>query len=175
MKRLISTMEKLKQIAHISGKPGLYKIIKPTRTGVIVETLDSKKEKSVVSSNAKVSVLNEISVFMEDHQDSSKPLAQILTAINLKYAEGLDFTPKDLSDQKLTEKFLEIEPNFDRERVYTSDIKKIFSWFGILRSTMSEIFEEIAEKIEEVEKPEEIAEAKENIEKTVKKAKKKAD
>ena len=78
-------MEKLKEIAHISGKPGLYKIVKPTRTGVIVETLDAKKEKSVVGNNAKVSVLNEISVFMDDHQDSSKPLAEILTQINTKY------------------------------------------------------------------------------------------
>lgn len=164
-------MEKLKEIAHISGKPGLYKIIKPTRTGVIVETIDSKKEKSVVGSNAKVSVLNEISVFMEDHQDSSKPLAQILTATNLKYSNGLDFTPKDLSEQKLTEKFLEIEPNFDRERVYTSDIKKIFSWFAILRNSMPEIF--LVEKVEEVENKEPSVE-NEVVEISAKKAKKKS-
>lgn len=140
-------MEKLKEIAHISGKPGLYKIVKPTRTGVIVETLDAKKEKSVVGNNAKVSVLNEISVFMDDHQDSSKPLAEILTQINTKYTEGLDFVTKELSEQKLTEKFLEVEPNFDRERVYSSDIKKIFSWFGLLKNVMPEIF---TEKIEGV-------------------------
>ncbi|MES2797966.1 MAG: DUF5606 domain-containing protein [Bacteroidota bacterium] len=163
-------MEKLKEIAHISGKAGLYKIVKPTRTGVIVETLDAKKEKSVVGSNAKVSVLNEISVFMEEHQDSSKPLAEILSSMNAKYTDGLDFVPKELSEQKLTEKFLEIEPNFDRERVYPSDIKKIFSWFGILKSNMAEIFVEekaIAEEVAEV--------AEEKVtEKPVSKAKKKA-
>jgi hypothetical protein len=164
-------MEKLKEIAHISGKPGLYKIVKPTRTGVIVETIDGKKEKTVVGSNAKVSVLNEISVFMEEHQDSSKPLAQIFTSINLKYTNGLDFTPKELSEQKLTEKFLEIEPNFDRERVYTSDIKKIFSWFGILRNAMPEIF--VEEKVEEVENKE-LSVENEVVEKPVKKAKKNA-
>lgn len=141
-------MEKLKEIAHIAGKPGLYKIVKPTRTGVIVETLDAKKEKTVVGSNAKVSVLNEISVFMADHQDSSKPLHEILKAINEKYADGLDFSPKELSEQKLTEKFLDVEPNFDRERVYTSDIKKIFSWFGVLKGSMPEIFTEVVEKEE---------------------------
>lgn len=155
-------MEKLKEIAHISGKPGLYKIVKPTRTGVIVETLDAKKEKSVVGNNAKVSVLNEISVFMDDHQDSSKPLAEILTQINTKYTEGLDFVTKELSEQKLTEKFLEVEPNFDRERVYSSDIKKIFSWFGLLKNVMPEIF---TEKIEEVATIEEVAVAEEVKEK----------
>jgi hypothetical protein len=154
-------MEKLKEIAHISGKPGLYKIVKPTRTGVIVETLDAKKEKSVVGNNAKVSVLNEISVFMDDHQDSSKPLAEILTQINTKYTEGLDFVTKELSEQKLTEKFLEIEPNFDRERVYSSDIKKIFSWFGLLKNVMPEIFTEKAEEVIAVEEAAVVEEVKE--------------
>jgi Domain of unknown function (DUF5606) len=139
-------MEKLKEVAHISGKSGLYRIIKPTRTGVIVETLDSKREKTVVGSNARVSVMNEISVFMDDHQDSSKPLAEILNVLNSKYPNGLDFSPKDLSDQKLVEFFLDIEPNFDREKVYTSDIKKILTWFGLLKTNLPEIFTEIAEK-----------------------------
>ncbi len=154
-------MEKLKEIAHISGKPGLYKIVKPTRTGVIVETLDAKKEKSVVGNNAKVSVLNEISVFMDDHQDSSKPLAEILTQINAKYSDGLDFVTKELSEQKLTEKFLEVEPNFDRERVYSSDIKKIFSWFGLLKNVMPEIFTEKAEEVAAVEEVAGVEEVKE--------------
>jgi Domain of unknown function (DUF5606) len=169
-------MEKLKDIAHISGKPGLFKIVKPTRTGVIVETMDAKKEKSVVGSNAKVSVLHEISVFMEDHQDSSKPLAEILTLINNKYPTTLDFVAKDLSEQKLTEKFLEIEPNFDRERVYSSDMKKIFSWFTILKANMPEIF--VVEKVEApAEKPKAAKTEKEENKKEEKpaaKAKKKA-
>ncbi len=145
-------MEKLKEIAHIAGKPGLFKIVKPTRSGVIVETMDAKKEKTVVGSNAKVSVLNEISVFMDDHQDSSKPLAEIMKQINEKYAEGLDFTPKELSEQKLVEAFLGVEPNFDRERVYPSDIKKIFSWFNLLKNNLPEIFEIKAEEVKSEEK-----------------------
>jgi hypothetical protein len=169
-------MEKLKDIAHISGKPGLFKIIKPTRTGVIVETMDAKKEKSVVGSNAKVSVLHEISVFMDDHQDSSKPLADILSLINTKYPTTLDFAVKELSEQKLTEKFLEIEPNFDRERVYTSDIKKIFSWFTTLKTNLPELFVEA--KVEEViEKKKEAKAENTEAEKPAKaapKAKKKA-
>lgn len=164
-------MEKLKEIAHISGKPGLFKIIKPTRTGVIVESIDAKKEKAVVGNNAKVSVLHEISVFMDDHQDSSKPMIEIMKQIIVKYPTGLDFTVKELSEQKLTEKFLEIEPNFDRERVYTSDIKKIFNWFGILKNNMPEIFEEAA-TIESNEAP--VAEEVEVVEEVVKAPKAKA-
>ncbi len=125
-------MEKLKEVAHISGKPGLYKIIKPTRTGVIVETIDAKKEKTVISGNSKVSVLHEISVFMADHQESSKPLPEIMELLKAAYPEGLDVPAKELSEKDLIERLLAIEPNFDRERVYPSDIKKIFSWYDIL-------------------------------------------
>lgn len=147
-------MEKLKEVAHISGKSGLFRIIKPTRTGVIVETLDDKKEKTVVGSNARVSIMNEISVFMDDHQDSSKPLSEILITLNAKYPNGLDFVPKDLSEQKLVEFFLEIEPNFDREKVYNSDIKKILTWFGLLKKNMPEIFTETVEAPAQI--PEEV-------------------
>lgn len=167
-------MEKLKEIAHISGKPGLFKIIKPTRTGVIVESIDAKKEKAVIGNNAKVSVLHEISVFMDDHQDSSKPMIEIMKQIIAKYPTGLDFTVKELSEQKLTEKFLEIEPNFDRERVYTSDIKKIFNWYGILKNNMPEIFEEtVTTESSEAPIAEEVAVVEEVVKAPKAKAKKK--
>jgi hypothetical protein len=135
-------MEKLKEIAHLSGKPGLFKIVKPTRTGVIVETLDAKKEKTVISGNSKVSVLHEISVFVDgDGQNDSKPLPEIFEAVAAKFPNGLEASPKKMSDQELISLFLEIEPNFDRERVYTSDIKKILSWYQIIKSESPDIFE----------------------------------
>jgi hypothetical protein len=134
-------MEKLKEVAHLSGKPGLYKILKPTRTGVIVETLDAKKEKTVISGNSRVSVLHEISVFMADHQESSKPLPEIMEVLKTKYPTGLDQPVKELSEQKLIERFLEIEPDFDRDRVYPSDIKKIFNWYELLLKQWPEALE----------------------------------
>lgn len=134
-------MEKLKEIAHISGKSGLYSIIKPTRTGVIVETLDAKKEKSVMGSSAKVSILSEISIFVDDAEDGSKPLGDILINVKAKYPKGLDFVVKEQSEQKLTELFLAIEPKFDREKVYPSDIRKLFNWFSIILAQKPEIFE----------------------------------
>jgi hypothetical protein len=78
-------MELLREVANIAGKGGLYRILKPTRTGVIVESLDGKKERSVVGANARVSVLKDISVYMADHQDNATPLGDIFLASCLKY------------------------------------------------------------------------------------------
>jgi hypothetical protein len=134
-------MEKLKEIAHLSGKPGLFKIVKPTRAGVIVETLDAKKEKTVISGNSKVSILHEISIFVDgDGQNDSKPLPEILKVINEKHPKGFEESPKKMSDQELIALFLTIEPTFDRERVYTSDIKKILSWYQIILAESPEVF-----------------------------------
>jgi hypothetical protein len=147
-------MEKFKEIAYITGKPGLFRIVKPTRTGVIVETIDAKKEKTVISGNSKVSVLNEISVFMSDHQESAKPLPEIMQVLVKKHPNGLQTPVKELSEKNLIELFLEIEPEFDRDRVYPSDIKKIFNWYEILRLQWPDALqatETVAEQAEEKE------------------------
>ena len=83
-------MELLRDIAHISGKSGLYRILKPGRGGVIVETLDEKKQKEMVSSNARVSVLKDISVYMANHQDNAIPLGDIFLAIREKHGEKVE-------------------------------------------------------------------------------------
>jgi Domain of unknown function (DUF5606) len=135
-------MELLKEIAHISGKPGLFRIVKPTRTGVIVETLDEKKEKTVVSGNSRVSVLKDISVYTTEGKDGAKPLADLLLAIKQKGVEKLsDLDVKNATDNQMRDFLAEIEPTFDRERVYPSDIRKMVNWFHILDKNIPEIFE----------------------------------
>ncbi|MDI9861050.1 MULTISPECIES: DUF5606 family protein [Flectobacillus] len=134
-------MELLKEVANISGKSGLYRILKPTRTGVIVESLDGKKERSVVGANARVSVLKDISVYMSDHQDSSVPLADIFFALKEKYNEGVELNTKTASDEELYAILGEVAPDFDRERVYPSDVKKIINWFNTLLKNLPEAFE----------------------------------
>ncbi len=134
-------MELLKEVANISGKSGLYRILKPTRTGVIVESLDGKKERSVVGANARVSVLKDISVYMSDHQDSSVPLADIFFALKEKYNEGVELNTKTASDEELYAILSEVAPDFDRERVYPSDVKKIINWFNTLLKNLPEAFE----------------------------------
>jgi len=134
-------MELLKEVANISGKSGLYRILKPTRTGVIVESLDGKKERSVVGANARVSVLKDISVYMSDHQDSSVPLADIFFALKEKYNEGVELNTKTAYNEELYAILSEVAPDFDRERVYPSDVKKIINWFNTLLKNLPEAFE----------------------------------
>ncbi|PMD99388.1 MULTISPECIES: DUF5606 family protein [Siphonobacter] len=141
-------MELLKEIAHISGKPGLYRILKPTRTGVIVETIDEKKGRTVVGANARVSVLKEISVY-SDSEEGSKPLPDIFAAIREKHGEKVEIDAKNASETELREFLGEVFPEFDREKVYPSDIRKMISWYNLLSSYLPEVFEVKEENTEE--------------------------
>ncbi|RIV19358.1 hypothetical protein DYU11_24955 [Fibrisoma montanum] len=132
-------MEALKQIANIAGQSGLFRILKPSRTGVIVESLDDKKAKTMMGPTARVSVLNDISIYV-DTPDQSIPLANVLTAINDKYGENLTVNAKGSNDE-LTDFMESVVPEYDRERVRTSDIRKLITWYGILRQYAPEVFE----------------------------------
>lgn len=134
-------MELLKEIANISGKPGLYRILKPTRTGVIVESLDDKKEKSVVGATARVSVLKDISIYTVEHNESTKPLADVLKAIYEKYGETVSLD-KSSDDRDFHQLLGEVAPDYDRERVHTSDIKKLVQWYKILVKFVPEVFQQ---------------------------------
>jgi hypothetical protein len=148
-------MELLRDIAHISGKSGLYRILKPGRGGVIVETLDEKKQKEMVSSNARVSVLKDISIYTED-PNKSTPLGDIFLKTRELHGEKVEFDFKSASNNQIFDLFATVMPEFDRERVYASDIKKIISWYNILSATMPELFVE-APAVEEVVAVEEAA------------------
>jgi Domain of unknown function (DUF5606) len=166
-------MELLKEVANISGKSGLYRILKPTRNGVIVESLDAKKAKEVVGSNARVSVLKDVSVYMADHQDSSVPLADIFMAIKAKYNDKVEIQTKTASDSELYDFLASVAPDFDRTKVYPSDVKKMISWFNILSQFLPEAF--VAQTITEETPSEPVVEvvAEEKIEEVVEKKPKK--
>lgn len=132
-------MEALKQIANIAGQSGLYRILKPSRNGVIVETLDEKKAKTMMGPTARVSVLNDISIYV-DTDEQSVPLADVLLAVNEKYGETLTVDPKGSNDE-LAEFMATVVPDYDRERVRPTDIKKLIVWYGLLRQHAPEIFE----------------------------------
>ena len=132
-------MEALRQIANISGYGGLYRILKPSRTGVIVETLDDKKAKTMMGPTARVSVLSDISVYV-DTPDQSVALGEVLRAVAEKFGDDLPVTAKS-SDAELGSFMGEVLPDYDRERVKLSDIKKLVGWYGILRQHAPEIFE----------------------------------
>jgi hypothetical protein len=143
-------MEALQEVAHIAGRPGLFRIIKPGRAGVIVEAMDGKGKREMVSVNAKVSVLKDISIYSEEYNKST-PLAEIFTTIREKHGENVDFDTKNASQEEFFTFFGEIMPDFDQERVYSSDIKKIIQWYNLLSASLPELFEESKEEEAEAE------------------------
>lgn len=111
----------------ISGQPGLYKYVAQSMRGVIVESLVDGKRMNV-SSNARVSALTEISMFTEGEDIA---LADVFTNI-WNYTEGKEAVSHKESSNKIVEEFGNVLPDYDRERVHVSDMKKCFAWYNIL-------------------------------------------
>lgn len=142
-------MELLKEVANISGKSGLYRIIKPGRSGVIVEAMDGSKKREMVSANARVSVLKDISIYQQGVNDST-PLGDIFVAMREKYGEQVDLDTKTADNEVLYATLGEVMPDFDQERVHASDVKKLINWYNLLSLKMPELWEtvEVAEENE---------------------------
>ncbi|MGB5172083.1 DUF5606 domain-containing protein [Eudoraea sp.] len=137
----------LDKILAIGGRPGLYKMLTQTRTGLVAESLLDKKKVTVgISSN--VSVLSEIAIFTLEEE---LPLRTVFEKIQLK-EEGAKTSIKHKDDKlKLEEYFFEILPNYDEDRVYVSDIKKVIQWYNILHDHGITDFSEPEEGVEEQE------------------------
>lgn len=118
----------LDKILAIGGKPGLYKLLTQTRTGFVAESLIDGKRLSVGMSN-NVSVLSEIAIYTLEEE---LPLREVFRKIQEKESGGK--TPVTHKDDKikLEEYFFELLPNYDEERVYASDIKKVIQWYNLL-------------------------------------------
>jgi len=148
----------LERILAISGMPGIYSLKLQTRTGFVAESLiDGKKVTVGLRSN--VSLLSEISMYTHDGE---KPLAEVMRAIAVKENEGPAISHKE-DNAKLAAYFLSVVPDYDADRVYPSDIKKVLNWYNILQSKGLVSKEEpTAEKQAEIEAivEEKVAEAK---------------
>ena len=143
-------MELLKEIANVSGKGGLFRILKPSRAGVIVESLDEKREKSLIGPTARVSVLKDVSIFTEGEEESI-PLADVFLKVKEVHGEQVSLQIKSASDKDLIEFLNEILPDFDRSRVYVSDIKKVITWYNLLAKYVPELFIADESGVSEVE------------------------
>ncbi|MES2389027.1 MAG: DUF5606 domain-containing protein [Bacteroidota bacterium] len=130
----------LRTIATIAGRSGLFRIIKPTRNGVIVETIDAQKSRTVAGATNKVSVLQEITIYTTDN-DGSITLQEVLRGIREKFGEKLPVDTK-ASGAELHDFMKEAVPAYDIDRVYTGDIKKLVGWYTILSNFAPEAFEE---------------------------------
>lgn len=141
----------LKDIASVSGKGGLFKILSPTRTGAVLESLDEQKKKMVVGAHSKVSVLSEISIYTTD-ADGSKPLEEVLKKIHKEFDVDTDLDGRSQPDE--LKSFLKfILPEYDEARVYASDIKKLVNWYAILLKEAPEILSD--QKVKEEKEVEE--------------------
>ena len=119
----------LDRILAISGKPGVYELKLQTRSGFMAESLlDGKK--ITVGMRSNVSLLSEISMYTYGEE---KPLVEIMRAVAVKENEGQALSHKEDND-KLISYFREILPDFDEDRVYVSDIKKLLNWYNILQA-----------------------------------------
>ncbi|MES2543669.1 MAG: DUF5606 domain-containing protein [Bacteroidota bacterium] len=119
----------LEKILAISGKPGLYALKVQTRTGFVAESLiDGKKMTVGLKSN--VSLLSEISIYTNSEE---RPLAEVMRNIAIKEDNGPAISHKE-DNAKLIAYFLEVLPEYDQDRVYPSDIKKILNWYNMLQA-----------------------------------------
>ncbi|MGB0522778.1 MAG: DUF5606 domain-containing protein [Flammeovirgaceae bacterium] len=142
----------LKEIAAVAGKPGLYKVIKPTHSGMIVEFIGDKPKKMVVNATHRVSILNEISIYTTDAEESVE-LDKVFRSIREKFGE--ECNPGKGADE-LADFLAEVLPNYDRDKVYQSDIKKLVSWYNLLSQHLPEVFD-AQEEEEEPKEDEETA------------------
>ena len=118
----------LKGILSISGRPGLFKLVNPGKNMLIVESLQTGR-RTPAYAHDKVISLADISIYTVE---GDEPLGNVLKAVKAK-AEGKPVDVKALgSDADIRAYFAEILPEFDNERVYTNDIKKLLSWYNQL-------------------------------------------
>lgn len=151
-------------IIAISGQSGLYKVVAQSKNGIIVEGLADKKRTSI-SSTAKVSSLEDISMFTTGED---KPVSSIMKSIYDKEKGGACIDSK-ADDKAVAAYFEAVLPEYDKERVYTSNMKKLFTWYNGLQSTGNlKVKEATAGKDEATEKIVKAAtEKKATIKKTV--------
>ncbi len=121
----------LKQVAAISGMNGLYRVLKPTRAGVIIESLSDNPQRMVAQARHRMSLLDEISIYTTDEEEATVPLAEVFDRINKKYGNDLPLNEKPSNEEYKA--FMEdVLPEYDEERVYVSDMKKLATWYEIV-------------------------------------------
>ncbi len=147
----------LSGIISISGRPGLFKVVAQGKNSIIVDSLTENKRFPAYASD-RISALDDISIYTVE---GDKPLRDIFSDIYKKQAKGT--APSHKEDITTLQTFLiDILPNYDEERVYPSDIKKLFQWYNILHASnnLKPKEEEKPAKKEKAEKSTETAKKK---------------
>ena len=142
-------MLKFEELAAVAGKGGLFRVIKPSKAGVILESLDEKKTKLVVGADARVSVLSETSIYTHTTEGST-PLIDVFKKIHEEFEGDTGLDKKSDADE--LKSFLKhILPDYDESRVYVSDIKKLVTWYNSLSVLAPELMTESSDEEEKNE------------------------
>ena len=129
----------LKDLASVSGKGGLYKVGKPGKAGMLLESLDESKTKILASANNRLSLLDEISIYTHT-KEGTAPLGDVLKKIKKDFSNDLGVDAN--SEPAELKAFLKsVLPEYDENRVYVSDIKKLVKWYGIISQYAPEILD----------------------------------
>lgn len=139
----------LEKIIAIAGKPGLYNLVTQTRGGFVAESLIDKKRLSV-SVNQNVSVLSEIAIYTLEEE---VPLREVFKSIKEKENGNIASVGPKAGKDKLEEYFFDVLPNYDEDRVYASDIKKVVQWYNLLHK--HGLLENLEAEAKEVKKSDE--------------------
>lgn len=120
----------LRTVLTVAGKPGLYKLVSNGRNMLIVEAIDATKKRLPIHGVDKVVSLGDIAMYTDDEE---VPLWQVLENMKTK-CEGAACTIdyKKASNEQLAEFFAEVLPNYDRDRVYMSHVRKLVQWYNLL-------------------------------------------
>ncbi len=135
---------KFEELASVAGKGGLFKVLKPSKAGVILESLDAQKKKLVVGADARVSILSEISIYTNTVEGAT-PLLEVMQTIHEEFDgdTGLD---KNSDGDELKSFLKHILPEYDEDRVYVSDIKKLVTWYNLIAKICPDVLAETEEK-----------------------------
>lgn len=138
---------KFEELASVAGKGGLFKVLKPSKAGVILESLDAQKKKLVVGADARVSILSEISIYTNTVEGAT-PLLEVMQTIHEEFDgdTGLD---KNSDGDELKSFLKHILPEYDEDRVYVSDIKKLVTWYNLIAKICPEVLAETEEEKED--------------------------
>lgn len=117
------------RVLTISGKPGLYRLLSQGRNMFIVEAVDASKKRLPVHNSDKVVMLDDIAIYTDTEEI---PLREVFAKILEKEGGVLSFDLKAATPEELVEYFESVMPDYDRERVYLTHIKKIYAWYNIL-------------------------------------------
>ena len=121
----------LKTILAIAGKPGLYKLVSRGNKNLIVETVDAQKKRMPAFSADKVVSLGDISIYTDD--DKEIALAQVFENIKKEYKGAVvPLNHKKAESDEVTAFFGKVLPNYDKDRVRVSDMRKVLCWYNLL-------------------------------------------